>query len=131
MVDRPPRRVYSTGPEGTAEVPRCPDCRSTPCRCEPSIVLPPSAHAVRVRRERSGRRGKTVTVAGPFYLTRDEASRLVKELKRACGSGGTVKSATDAAGTPGLFLEIQGDHVNRVVEQLQGRGFPAKRAGGG
>jgi translation initiation factor 1 len=83
-----------------------------------------------VRRERSGRRGKTVTVAGPFYLARDEATRLIKALKRACGSGGTVKAATDGAGSPCQSLEIQGDHVERVVEQLESRGFPAKRAGG-
>jgi translation initiation factor 1 len=83
-----------------------------------------------VRRERSGRKGKTVTVAGPFYLAREEATRLIKELKRACGSGGTVKAATESDGTSFQTLEIQGDHVGRVVEHLKGLGFPSKRAGG-
>jgi translation initiation factor 1 len=90
----------------------------------------PSEHAVRVRRERSGRKGKTVTVAGPLYLSREDVARLIKELKRACGSGGTVKAASDSDGSSVQILEIQGDHVERVVEHLKGRGFPAKRAGG-
>ena len=130
MDKRSPRLVYTTGPEGPAQDARCPDCRSAPCRCKSVAITPPSEHAVRVRLERSGRKGKTVTVAGPFYLARDDASRLIKELKRTCGSGGTLKAATDAAGSSCLTLEIQGNHVDRVVQQLQGRGFPAKRAGG-
>jgi translation initiation factor 1 len=46
---------------------------------------------------------------------------LGQELKAACGSGGTVKDGV---------IEVQGDHVERVIERLQARGWVVKRAGG-
>lgn len=104
------RLVYGTGsgcPETSREKPR----RS----------LPPGEHDVRVRRERAGRRGKTVTVAGPFHLSAGDSRDLLKRLKRVCGSGGTAKK-TD--------LEIQGDHVERVITELTALGYRAKRSGG-
>ena len=78
------RLVYSTGPEGRrGESPAsCPRCGATPCCCPVVEPRPPAAHAVRVRIERSGRKGKTVTVCGPFYLEREEAARLLAGLKR-------------------------------------------------
>jgi translation initiation factor 1 len=47
--------------------------------------------------------------------------KLGQELKAACGSGGTVKDGT---------IEVQGDHVAKVLAWLQQRGYTAKRAGG-
>jgi translation initiation factor 1 len=47
--------------------------------------------------------------------------KLGQDLKAACGSGGTVKDAT---------IEVQGDHVAKVLALLEQRGFKAKRAGG-
>ena len=46
---------------------------------------------------------------------------LATELKRSCGSGGTVKDGV---------IEIQGEHRDRVVAELTRRGFAAKRSGG-
>jgi translation initiation factor 1 len=46
---------------------------------------------------------------------------LGKQLKTACGSGGTVKDGV---------IEVQGDHCDRVIEVLKGQGFNVKRAGG-
>jgi len=82
---------------------------------------------VRVRAERGGRQGKTVTVCGPFHLERDEAARLLAGLKRECGSGGTVKRGVASTGSPFRTIEIQGDHVERLIERLAARGFPARR----
>jgi translation initiation factor 1 len=82
---------------------------------------------VRVRRERSGRRGKTVTVAAPFELARAEAAELLTRLKKRCGSGGTLKSA---AGESVFSIEIQGDHVETVLAALSAAGYAARRAGG-
>jgi translation initiation factor 1 len=93
-------------------------------------VLPPESHAVRVRRERSGRKGKTVTVAAPLFVERDDARALLKELKRGCGSGGALKESTAQDGRPCYALELQGDHVAAVTDGLTQRGYPAKKAGG-
>lgn len=76
---------------------------------------------LRVRREIAGRGGKTVTtiagVPGPADALRD----LAGELKRACGSGGTVKDGV---------IEIQGDHRERILAHLESKGYRVKRAGG-
>jgi translation initiation factor 1 len=87
----------------------------------------PSEHAIRVKTERGGRRGKTVTVCGPFYLEREDALRLLTGLKRECGSGGTVKRDVASTGSAYRTIEIQGDHVERVIERLGCRGFPVRR----
>ena len=44
-----------------------------------------------------------------------------KQIKAACGSGGTVKDGT---------IEVQGDHCDKVVEWLKKQGHTVKRAGG-
>ena len=46
---------------------------------------------------------------------------LARQLKTACGSGGTVKEGV---------VEIQGDHGDRVTEWLRREGHTVKRAGG-
>jgi translation initiation factor 1 len=129
-ADHRSRLVYSTGPGAPAGTKACPECRTAPCRCADLRTRTPAEHSVRVRRERSGRKGKTVTVAGPFYLAREEALRLAKALKQECGSGGTLKDSTDRSGSACRTIEIQGDHADRVVHRLAECGFAAKRAGG-
>ncbi len=121
-----PRLVYSSGPGGAAA--GCPRCGEKTCRCPLGRSRPPQEHSIRVRLERSGRKGKTVTVAGPFRLVRADADSLLRELKRRCGAGGTLKSIDDAES--GVDLEIQGDHAEALLERLAGLGYPAKRAGG-
>ena len=76
---------------------------------------------LRVRREVSGRKGKTVTTVRGVALPATELKALAGHLKKRCGSGGTVKDGV---------IEIQGDHVDAVVEELRNRGHEAKRAGG-
>ena len=76
---------------------------------------------VRVSRETKGRKGKGVTVVNGVELPDDQLKKLARELKQACGSGGTIKGGT---------IEIQGDHRDRVVEELVRRGYAAKRSGG-
>ncbi len=82
---------------------------------------------IRVGRERKGRAGKTVTVAGPLPLSRADARVLARQLKRELGSGGTLQDA--GAGAPAV-LEIQGDHVDRLLAALVRRGYAAVRVGG-
>ncbi len=110
--------IYSTGPGGT-QVPTPGDEKSTP-------GTPPERQSIRVRRETSGRKGKTVTVAEGFEVSRPDAKRLLGDLKRRSGGGGTLKSAADGR----FVLEVQGDHVESVLARLEELGFKAKRSGG-
>lgn len=75
----------------------------------------------RVSRETKGRGGKAVTVVKGVAVTAEALQALGKQLRTACGSGGTVKDGV---------IEIQGDHVERVMAALQAQGLKVKRAGG-
>ena len=50
----------------------------------------------------------------------DEASllALAKKMKTACGAGGTVKDGS---------IEIQGDHVEKVLGLLSAEGYRPKK----
>lgn len=76
---------------------------------------------MRVGRETKGRKGKGVTLATGIPLPEAELAALAKELKRICGSGGTVKDGV---------IEIQGDHRDRLTEELERRGYTVRRTGG-
>ena len=100
----------------------CPGCRQpvAACRCgEPAV--PKGDGVLRVSRETKGRGGKAVTLVKGVALASLELAELGKRLKAACGSGGTVKDGV---------IEIQGDHVDKVVAALQAQGHTVKRAGG-
>lgn len=62
---------------------------------------------MRLRMEKSGRKGKTVTVITGLPL--DRAATIFKALKKRCGAGGKLNGA-DA--------EIQGDHRDVIREAL-------------
>ncbi len=79
---------------------------------------PQSDGIIRVFREKGGRRGKTVTVVRG--LTAADLPGTATELKRACGSGGTVKDGA---------LELQGDHREQVAARLESLGYVVKLAG--
>jgi translation initiation factor 1 len=76
---------------------------------------------VRVRREKKGRKGKTVTTLSGIQLEAGELKQLAKELKQMCGTGGAVKDGV---------IEIQGDHCDDLMEALRKREFKVKRSGG-
>jgi translation initiation factor 1 len=101
----------------------CPECRKpmTGCLCRQTQALPKSAECVRVFRESKGRGGKTVTLVKGLALDPLALAQLGKQLKAACGSGGTVKDGV---------IEVQGDHCALVLQALQKQGYAAKRAGG-
>jgi translation initiation factor 1 len=69
----------------------------------------------------AGRGGKVVSVITGLPLNDQQLAELATELKRCCGSGGSVQAGN---------IEIQGDHRDRLVAELMRRGFSAKRAGG-
>lgn len=76
---------------------------------------------VRVSRETKGRGGKAVTLVTGISLFDKDLDALGKQLKASCGSGGTVKDGV---------IEVQGDHIDRIVVLLVAQGYKAKRAGG-
>jgi translation initiation factor 1 len=121
MPARTPARsalVYSTG---TGSI--CPGCGwpDRNCQCssqrQPNEPVPPRIVA-KLRMEKKGRGGKTVTV---IYGLPDNAAFLTElcaDLKRACGTGGTVAAAA---------VELQGDLVERVrIYLVTKRGFTVK-----
>jgi translation initiation factor 1 len=101
----------------------CPACGNpvAECACESDTLQVKTDGVVRVRRETKGRKGKSVTVVTGVPLGPAELAKLGKQLKKRCGSGGTVKDGT---------IEIQGDHRDTLVSELEGRGWTVKRAGG-
>lgn len=101
----------------------CPDCGKPVggCVCRKQTARPTGDGAVRVRRETKGRGGKTVTVITGLPGSDDALKVLAGELKKRCGTGGTLKDGV---------IEIQGDHADLLVTELQKRGYAAKRAGG-
>jgi translation initiation factor 1 len=111
------RIVYSTE-QGKI----CPGCgnpvKQCTCRKQKSPV---GDGNVRVSRETKGRKGKGVTLIKGLAMDTDSLASMGKKLKAMCGAGGTVKEGV---------IEIQGDHIERVLEYLKKQGVKAKRAGG-
>ncbi len=108
MTSRNDKIVYSTGVG----------------RIAPPQDKPRTLHGdgiVRVRRETAGRGGKTVTAIHGVALADSKLKELAGELKRLCGTGGSVKDGA---------IEIQGDHRDRIVAALEQRGYTVKLAGG-
>jgi translation initiation factor 1 len=111
------RLVYSTDKGRT-----CAKCGwpQNDCKCSTNAAANealPSRIVAKLRMEKKGRGGKTVTVV--FGLPRNDAflKDLCGELKRACGTGGAV--IEDG-------VEIQGDLRDRVREVLQKKGLVVK-----
>jgi len=100
----------------------CPACQQplTGCVCAKS-VLPAGDGTVRVRRETKGRGGKTVTAVSGVPLAEEALKELATALKRRCGTGGSLKDGV---------IEIQGDHVQLLMDELSQRGFRVKKSGG-
>ncbi|USX16420.1 translation initiation factor Sui1 [Oxalobacteraceae bacterium OTU3CAMAD1] len=113
------RLVYSTE---TGRI--CPDCGKplADCVCKTAAKAKPAGDGnVKVSRESKGRGGKTVTLVKGLALDAMALALVGKQLRGACGSGGTVKDGV---------IEIQGDHCDLVMEALKKQGHNPKRTGG-
>jgi translation initiation factor 1 len=111
------RPVYST-----AGGRLCPTCGwpEAQCRCSSQFkkdAAVPAKVVAKLRLEKSGRGGKTVTVV--YDLPDNEAflKTLAGELKKTCGVGGAVAGTT---------VELQGDQLGRVRPLLQAKGWTVK-----
>ena len=101
----------------------CPQCRQPVAQCLCGQRVAPAAGdgIVRVSRETKGRKGKGVTLIKGVPLDDAALALLGKQLKALCGCGGTVKDGV---------IEVQGDHVDMVIEHLKKQAWTVKRAGG-
>ena len=77
----------------------------------------PNRITARLRIEKAGRKGKTVTVVDSLPRNQAFLKDLAKELKKACGAGGTVVENR---------VEIQGDRLERLREILRAKGWTVK-----
>lgn len=121
MSKRSGRLVYSTD-SGRS----CPQCRQvvSRCRCrtQSSAAKPDSGDGVvRLHHERKGRKGKGVTLIRGLALGDDDLAALAKQLKSACGVGGTVKDRV---------IEVQSADREKLRALLVAQGYQVKIAGG-
>ena len=100
----------------------CPECRSpaNQCRCR-KTTHPVGDGIVRVSRQTKGRKGSGVCIISGLPLGHEDLKALAQQLKKQCGSGGTIKNGA---------IEIQGDHRAVLVDTLVELGYTAKSAGG-
>jgi translation initiation factor 1 len=101
-----------------AKPPRPSRAKSAPSG--PSVNVPRDG-VVRLLRDRKGRGGKTVTLVAGVNAPPAELSALASDLKRLCGTGGTLR---------GDVIEIQGDVRDRIKPELERRGYTVRIAGG-
>jgi translation initiation factor 1 len=117
MSDRDNARIVYSSSGGRI----CPRCGWPVDRCQCSsrnrTESVPSKVVVRLRLETKGRGGKAVSVVDGFPRNDAFLRELCQELKRACGSGGTV---SDTA------IELQGDQRERLRDVLSKKGFTVK-----
>ncbi len=102
----------------------CPGCgkQLAKCNCKKKKSnLPKGDGKVRVERSTKGRKGKGVSLISGLPLENAELKGLAKKLKQRCATGGTVKNGV---------IEIQGDHRDFLVRELNMLGYKAKKAGG-
>ncbi|MFH2012068.1 MAG: translation initiation factor Sui1 [Pseudomonadota bacterium] len=117
--DNNSRLIYST------EFGRiCPSCgeQSDKCQCKKKQNNPGNGDGIiRVERSTKGRKGKGVSLISGIPLEGVQLKELAKKLKQKCGTGGTIKDG---------IIEIQGNHRDLLVEELNKLGYKAKKAGG-
>ena len=96
--------VFSTNPDYVYEA----------AADEQPDTLPPARQRLRIRIERAGRRGKTVTLVTGFVGNSDDLKELGRQLKAHLGTGGTSKDGV---------IVIQGDVKEKVVAWLRQSGY--------
>ena len=109
------RPVYSTGAGRL-----CPRCGwpEHNCQCSRKAEEPiPARIVAKLRMEKKGRAGKSVTVVYDLPNNAAFLKELCQDLKRTCGTGGAVAEGA---------IELQGDLRDRVRARLTARGMTVK-----
>lgn len=84
-------------------------------------TLPPEEQLLYVSIDRKKRKGKEVTLIEGFEGTDEDLKQLAKQLKSACGVGGTAKEGE---------MLIQGNFRDKIMQLLEEKGYKTKRKGG-
>ena len=102
----------------------CPGCRRPADQCVCNDRSRPrhgGDGVVRLRRETKGRKGAGVTLVDGLPLADADLAKLARQLKAACGVGGTVSDGR---------IELQGDQREKLRPLLESKGYTVKIAGG-
>lgn len=89
------------------------------CDCQPVVAetsepeVAPEQQRLKVRTEKR-KRAKVVTVITGIQGSSRQLQQLFTTLKNHCGAGGTTAENT---------IEIQGDHLDRILSQLRELGY--------
>jgi len=75
----------------------------------------PNQHKLHINKEK--RRGKTVTLVGEFFLSKEQAHDLLSLLKKRFSCGGSFKKG---------YMELQGDFSHELKSFLKDEGFAFK-----
>lgn len=105
--------VYSSGPDGARSFGRGGKVVDG-AGAASSMDIPPALQKLSVVHDAKAGHGRGLTVISGLILTSPSLGKLAKQLKSACGTGGTVRGAT---------IELQGEHRARVVKMLTDMGF--------
>ena len=109
------RPVYST--DAGRICPRC-GWPEQNCQCSRKAEEPvPSRIVAKLRMEKKGRGGKTVTVVDGLPRNAAFLKTLSQDLKRTCGTGGTVIDGG---------IELHGDLRDRLRDVLAQKGYVVK-----
>ncbi|MDF1880232.1 translation initiation factor [Sulfurimonas sp. MAG313] len=79
-------------------------------------IVEPAKHFLVFKFEK--RKGKPVTLIGPFQIKKEETTILLKKIKKSLGAGGAYKED---------FMEFQGDCKERLRELFTAQGFRLKK----
>jgi len=82
---------------------------------EKNHIIKENQHKLVFKKEK--RKGKPVTLVGEFFLEKQEAQKLLKELKSSLACGGSFKNG---------FMEFQGDIKEKIKQLLLNKGFRFK-----